>query len=312
MMRAMDDPLEILLTVGDWVRYAATRFAESDLAYGHGTEDPLDEAYALVVSALGIGPELPPAYHASRLLPEERRRLAALVEERITTRRPVPYLTHVAYCAGLRFYVDERVLIPRSPLAELIGARFEPWIDALRVRRILDLGTGSGALAVACALAFPDAVVTATDLSADALEVARINVDRHGLETRIALRQGDLYDAFLGASAPFDLIVSNPPYVPEGRRGTLPAEYGHEPPLAFWAGADGLAVIDRILAGAVRWLHPEHGLLALECGDASPALYEKLRGCEGFVWPDLESGRRDVLLAPVVGLRGYTGYAGAR
>ncbi len=284
------------MTVGDWVRYAATRFAHADLGYGHGTEDPLDEAYALVVSALGLGPELPAPYHASRLLPAERRRLAELVRARVETRRPVPYLTHEAYFAGLRLYVDERVLVPRSPLAELVAARFEPWIEPLVVRRILDLGTGSGALAVACALAFPDATVVATDLSREALEVAEVNVRRYGLEARVELREGDLYHALAAGTAPFDLIVSNPPYVPEGRRGTLPAEYGHEPALAFWAGDDGLAVLRPLLAGAGARLDPDHGLLAVECGDSAPALYATLLG-EGFVWPDLDGGRRDVLLA---------------
>lgn len=301
-MPAMDEPIDTLLTVGDWVRYAASRFAAAEIVCGHGTEDVLDEAAALVVSALGLGPELPAVHHAARLLREERRRLLALVEERIATRRPVPYLTHEAYFAGLRFYVDERVLVPRSPLAELVAERFVPWIEPLRVRRILDLGTGSGALAIACAHAFPDAVVVATDLSDDALEVARINVRRHGLEGRVELRAGHLYQALVTADAPFDLLVSNPPYVSSLRRGTLPAEYAHEPDLAFWAGADGLEVILPLLAGAEAWLEPNHGLLAVECGDAAPRLYESLVG-EGFVWPDLESGRRDVLLATVGALR---------
>ena len=301
-MRAMDDPLATLLTVGDWVRYAASRFAEADLGYGHGTEDPLDEAYALVVSALGLGPELPAAHHASRLLLGERQRLRKLIEERIETRRPVPYLTHEAYFAGLRFYVDERVLIPRSPLAELIAARFEPWLEPLAVRRILDLGTGSGALAVACAFAFPDASLVATDISEDALEVARINLRRHGLEARIELRGGDLYGALSRPTTPFDLIVSNPPYVPLALRRTFPPEHRHEPDLAFWAGDDGLNVLRPLLAEAHAHLHPQHGLLAVECGDAAPALWEQLSG-EGFVWPDLESGRRDVLLAGVAALR---------
>lgn len=311
MMRAMDDdPLETLLTVGDWIRYAASRFARADLAYGHGTEDPLDEAVALVVSALGLGPELPPVYHAARLLREERARIAELVRRRIETRLPLPYLTREAYFAGLRFYVDERVLVPRSPLAELLAERFEPWIDPLRVRHVLDLGTGSGALAVAAAFAFPDARVVATDLSPDALEVAAINVRRHGLEDRVALRAGALYEPLASDDGPFDLVLSNPPYVPESRRGRLPPEYAHEPDLAFWAGADGLAVLRPLLAGAPRWLAPGHGLLAAECGDAAPALADLLVG-EGVVWPDLESGRRDVVLATRDALVGWGGDARA-
>ena len=197
-----------------------------------------------------------------RVPPAQRPRIEELLATRISSRRPLPYLTGEAWFAGLPFYVDERVLIPRSPFAELIASRFEPWLDPARVRRILEIGTGSGCIAVALALAFPDSSVVATDISADALAVARLNVQRHGLADRVELVQADL---FAGLEGVFDLIVTNPPYVPEEEVADLSARVRPRTAAGACFRVDGMETPARILHHAARFLTP-HGWLALEVG----------------------------------------------
>ena len=273
----------------DWTE---RRFAAAGLCYGHGADEARSEAVFLVCGAL----DLPFGLDASELdLPlscADSERVQELARERISARKPVAYLLNKAWFAELPLYVDERVLVPRSPLAEVALGEFAPWIRRDQVRDILDLGTGSGCLAIACARVFPEARVDAADLSPAALEVAKINRARHGLQERIALIQSDVYEA-LGDKR-YDVIVSNPPYVPVAAMATLPAEYQHEPPLALRAGADGLAIVDRILLDAHRHLR-DHGVLVAEVGNRREALEAKYPRTP-FMWLELEHGGEGVFL----------------
>jgi len=252
-------------SLADLVRWATGRLTSARLHYGHGTDNPADEAAWLVAHSAGIRPPvLTPAALARPAPPALRQAVAGLVAERIQTRRPAAYLLGEAWFGGLPFHVDERVLVPRSHLAEAASAQFASLIDPARVRRILEIGTGSGCLAVVLARAFPAALVDAADVSPAALEVARRNVARHRLGRRIRLVRSDIY-AGLPPGRRYDLIVSNPPYVPDQRIGRFPPEYQHEPRLALAGGADGLDLVERLLDGAGARLTP-HGLLALEVG----------------------------------------------
>lgn len=265
-----------LKTIIDFVRWGASRFAAAGLHYGHGTDNAVDEALVLVRHALHLDHDLPREFYAARLTEPEKRAVVELIERRIDERVPAPYLTGEAWFAGLPFHVDRRVLIPRSPFAELIDNGFEPWLEAGRVERVLDLCTGSGCIAVACALAFPAAEVDAVELSPEALEVARRNVARHGLEDRVVLLEGDLWAPVAGRR--YDLIVSNPPYVSDEAMAALPPEYAHEPELGLRSGAEGLDVVARILAGAREHLRPG-GVLVVEVGDSADAV--------ALAWPEL-------------------------
>lgn len=268
--------LDTLTTITDFVRWGASRFAEADLHYGHGTDNPVDEALVLVRHALHLGHDLPPEFYAARLTDAEKRAVVELLERRITERVPAPYLTGEAWFAGLPFFVDRRVLIPRSPFAELIDNGFEPWLEPGRMERVLDLCTGSGCIAVACALAFPAAEVDAVELSPEALEVARRNVARHAVEDQVILLEGDLWAPVSGRR--YDLVVSNPPYVSDAAMAALPPEHAHEPELGLRSGAEGLDVVARILDGARAHLKPG-GVLVVEVGEAAEAV---ARG-----WPEL-------------------------
>lgn len=299
-MARQDEPLEYCQNGIDWIRYATTRFAQSDLSYGQGTEDALEEARWLVMAALGWDPEWPAEALAGRLLPSEKVRILELIERRIRERRPLAYLVGETYFFGLRLKVDERVLIPRSPIGELLDRHFEPWIKSASVRRILDYGTGSGALAIGCALAFPDSVVDAVDSSNEALAVAAINRDRYGLSHRLHLRQGSRLEP--SPRGPYDLIVSNPPYVDERTMAHLPAEYAAEPSLALSGGESGLTVITQILAAAGNCLAPE-GVLVLEVGSSSVAVRDRWPEF-AWTWPELASGRPDVLVVHACDLDG--------
>ncbi len=278
-------------SVREFVLAAASRFEAAGLYYGHGTDNPHDEAVYLVFRALDLPFDVAEARLDETLGADQCLHLQSLIQARIETRRPVAYLLNEAWFAGLPFYVDERVLIPRSPIAELIATGFAPWLTR-SPGRILDLCTGSGCIGIATAHRFPEARVDAADLSSEALAVARINVDKHGLAGRVALHESDLFDAL--GDARYDLIICNPPYVPETSMRTLPEEYRHEPSLGLRAGDDGLALVDRILAEAREYL-TDDGLLIVEVGE-SQSLVEATYPQLPLTWLEFANGGEGVLL----------------
>ena len=274
------------------IHWGADRFDKAGLVYGHGTDNALDEAASLVLYVLEIGYEQPDTVLDTEISAADCERVMALLEQRVQTRKPAAYLMDEAWFAGMPFYVDERVLVPRSPIAELIVARFVPWVDVNRVHNILDIGTGSGCIALACAAAFPQAQIDATDVSRDALDVARINRQRHGMEERVKLIESDLFSALEGKR--YDIIVSNPPYVPREDVLQLAEEYQHEPASGLIAGEDGLDIVVRLLRDAALYL-ADNGILVVEVGythDALQAQYPEVP----FIWLDFEQGGTGVLL----------------
>lgn len=301
-MQQLDTIPPELRTMRDFVRWAASRFQEAGLVFGHGTDNALDEAAALVLHALHLPMDLAAAWWESRVTAEEAEAIMVLVRRRILERQPLAYLTREAWFAGLPFYVDERVLVPRSPIAEAIQQRFGPWLQADEVERVLDLGTGSGCIAIACAYAFYEAEVDAVDVSAEALEVARTNVARHHLQERVHLVQSDLFEA-LPAERVYDLIVSNPPYVDARDMRELPPEYRHEPRLGLAAGEDGLDLVRRILRQARSRL-TEQGVLVVEVGNSAPALEAAFPEVP-FVWLEFEHGEGEVFLLTAEQLTEY-------
>ena len=279
-------------SVRDFIYLIERRFAKAKLYFGHGTANARDEAAWLVASVLDI-PFAGLDAHAERVLTEpERKSVLDLAETRIAARKPLAYLLHEAWFAGLKFYVDERVIVPRSLIGEFINEQFQPWINAARTQRILDLCTGSGCIAIAAALAFPHAQVDGADISDDALEVARINVERHRLGARVQLVQSDLFQGLAGRH--YDLILSNPPYVDAPDMAALPAEYRHEPALALASGEHGLNAIVRILGAAAAHLNPDGALIA-EVGNSCTALQQHFPDV-AFVWLTGDSGDESVFL----------------
>ena len=287
-----DKSIAALRTVADAIRWAEEKLALARIYFGHGTDNALDEAAWLVSAAIAVPPAELAKHHRRPIAAAARARLKELVEQRIATRKPAAYLLNEAWFAGLRFYVDERVIVPRSLTGEFIRQGFTPWVDATRVRKILDLCTGSGCMAIACAVAFPSAQVDAADISNDALAVARINVDTHGLGDRVRLLQADLFSNLAGNR--YDVIVTNPPYVGRAEMRTLPQEYRHEPRLALESGASGLDAITRILRDAADYLEPE-GVLIAEVGNSNTALQKKFPRVP-FHWLTTGSGDDSVFL----------------
>lgn len=282
-----------LRTVRDLLRFAVSRFREAELFFGHGFTDARHEAGYLIGWALHLPHATFDDWLDARLTATERERVLTLIEQRITTRKPAAYLTGEAWLGEFRFTVDERVLIPRSFIADLLGDQFAPWVrEPDDVESALDLCTGSGCLAVLLANAFSNAHVDAADLSDDALAVARGNVDDHGLGDRIELLKSDLFDALAGRR--YDVIVSNPPYVDALSMAALPAEYRHEPALGLAAGNDGLDLVHRLLRDAHRHLTPT-GILVVEIGHNRDAL-EAACPDIAFTWLDTPAGDEYVFL----------------
>jgi len=283
-----------LVSLRDVLRWATTQFNAAELFYGHGNADALNDALQLILHSLHLpATEFPELFADARLTRAEKQAIAELIERRLVDRVPVPYLTHEAWFAGLPFYVDERVLIPRSPFAELIQEQFMPWLlEPDSVANILDLCTGGGCIAIACAEAFPEAHVDAIDISTDALDVANINIAKHHLNDQVKAIESNLWAALDGQQ--YDLIVSNPPYVGAAEMASLPEEYRHEPTSALEAEDNGLALVEIILLRAVEFLTPT-GLLFVEVGNSDYAVMEKWPDTE-FTWLDFELGGHGVFM----------------
>ena len=279
-----------LHTVRDFLRYAVTTFTRAELYFGHGAGTAIDEAAFIILEALRLPIEDINPWLDARLVAAEKDALAALIEARVKTRKPAAYLLNKAYIQGLPFYVDERVIVPRSYIGEILAGEPAFLPAPTDVRSVLDLCTGSGCLAVLAALAFPDAEVHAADISADALDVAARNVADHGLEDRITLHRGDLFEP-LGARQ-FDLILANPPYVDARAMAALPPEFRAEPALALAGGADGLDIVRRILSEAPRRLNAGGGLLC-EFGTGREILEAEYARLD-FLWPSSEEGDGEV------------------
>jgi len=286
------DEIDSLETITDWIRWGTSRLLGSGVFFGHGCDNAFDESAYLVLHALHLPPDTPSGYLSSRLTRAERNVVRELLERRATTRRPAAYLTQHARFAGLDFFVNEHVLIPRSPIAELIEAGFEPWLGGRTPTRLLDLCTGSGCIAIAMAAQFPDTPIDAADVSEEALSVAKRNVNAYHLGDQIETISSDLFSALDGRS--YDLIVSNPPYVSETEMAELPEEYLHEPPLGLAGGEEGLDFVFRILRDAARYLRPE-GILVVEVGNSEDALTCRCPEIP-FLWLEFERGGRGVFL----------------
>lgn len=300
MKERFEDITAHLYSATDFIRWGASRFAEAGLHYGHGTDNPIDEAVALVLHALHLPHGCPDRLLDARLTAGEKAEIYRLLAKRLDERVPAAYLTGETWFAGLRFVSDARALVPRSPIAEMIEARFEPWVDADDVRGVLDLCTGGGCIAIACAHAFPGAAVDAVDISADALSLARENVEMYGMETQVTLYEGDLF-ATLPRGSRYDIIVSNPPYVDAHDMASLPGEFHHEPELGLAAGEDGLDIVRRILAAAPEWLSDD-GILVVEVGNSAAALEDAFPGID-FTWVEFERGGEGVFLLTAAQLR---------
>ncbi|MGM0480586.1 MAG: 50S ribosomal protein L3 N(5)-glutamine methyltransferase [Pseudomonadota bacterium] len=287
----MENAVQDLHTIDDLLRWSITQMTGEGLYFGHGTVNAVEEARVLLGFLLKLSPdELFDSRHC-RLTRDEKMAYLELLKQRIERRKPAAYLTQQSWFAGLPFYVDERVLIPRSPLAELIENDFQPWLQEPPAR-ILDLCTGSGCIAIACAYAFSEAEIDAVDLSTDALLVAEQNITEHGMQNRVFPLRSDLFEQLTGER--YDLIVSNPPYVDRDDMADLPAEYQHEPEMGLAAGDDGLELVDTMLLQAADHLNPE-GLLICEVGNSMPALNDKYPKTP-FLWVEFERGGDGVFI----------------
>jgi len=282
-----------LRCIRDLLRYAVTRFNQAGLNFGHGSDNAYDEAAYLILHTLHLPLDRLEPFFDAVLLPEEILGVLSVIERRVSERLPAAYITQEAWLGECRFYVDERVIVPRSHIAELIDEGFTTWLpDSDKVKRALDLCTGSGCLAILLALGFPGATVDAADLSVGALQVARRNVDDYGLSRRVKLVQSDLFDGLVGTR--YQLIVSNPPYVDEASMRSLPQEYQHEPVQALAGGRDGLDLVRRILEQARKQLSPG-GILVVEVGNGRQAVEDAFPDLQP-TWLETRAGGDQVFL----------------
>ncbi|MDB6084981.1 MAG: ribosomal protein glutamine methyltransferase [Gammaproteobacteria bacterium] len=287
-------------SVGAAIERCTRALKRARVHFGHGTDNARDEAAELVFFVAGIEHSEGNGAYGRPLTARRRARVDELLRRRIEERIPLPYLTHRAFFAGLELHVDERVLVPRSPIAELISNRFAPWAPARRIRRILDVGTGSGAIALASAKAFPRARVDAVDISAAALQVCRRNVRRLGLGKRVTALLSDHFAAVQGRR--YDIIVSNPPYVGSAEMRTLPREYGHEPKIGLGAGTDGLSSVRAIFSAARQHLEDD-GILVVEVGNTEHTLMRAFPRLP-FIWPAISMGGGGVFVLRAADLLG--------
>ncbi|WP_298610584.1 50S ribosomal protein L3 N(5)-glutamine methyltransferase [uncultured Thiothrix sp.] len=281
-----------LSSILDFIRWGASQFRAAELSFSHGMASALDEAAYLVLHSLHLPVDTPELYFSSKLTQAEKIKVMDTLERRIIERKPAAYLTNEAWFAGLPFYVDERVLVPRSPIAELVEKQFYPWTDESQVAHILDLCTGSGCIGIACAYAFPHAEIDLSDVSADALAVAKLNIARHGVQAHVQALESDLFTHL--SSKRYDLIVSNPPYVDAAEIAEMSIEFQHEPLIGLAAGTDGLDIAHRILASAREHLS-EHGILIVEVGNSQFALTEAYPEVP-FQWLEFERGGDGIFL----------------
>jgi len=289
----MKNITEKLESIADILHDAEHRFISAGLHFGHGTDNAWDDAVAIVRYVLHLPVDVDESIGERHLDHTERQKILSLIDQRIKVRIPVPYLTHEAWFAGLPFYIDERVIIPRSPFAELIQNHFVPWVsDVNAINHILDLCTGSGCIGIACAFAFPKASIDAVDIDSATLDVAELNVSKYELIGRVNLIESDLFQAL--PKKQYDIIISNPPYVSDANVKALPEEYHHEPGHALSSGADGLFHVKQILQQAADYLTDE-GILLVEVGCAQPAL-EKAFPSFSFIWLEFEYGGEGVFL----------------
>ncbi|MES4613737.1 MAG: 50S ribosomal protein L3 N(5)-glutamine methyltransferase [Ewingella sp.] len=287
----VDEAVGELHTIQDMLRWTVSRLNAANVYYGHGTDNPWDEAVQLVLPSVFLPLDIPEDMHTARLTSSERHRIVERVIRRVNERVPVAYLTNKAWFCGMEFYVDERVLVPRSPIGELIDNRFSGILRD-KPQHILDMCTGSGCIAIACAYAFPETEVDAVDISADALAVAERNIEAHGVENWVTPIRSDLFRELV--SLQYDLIVTNPPYVDEEDMSDLPQEYRHEPELGLASGTDGLKLTRRILACAPDYL-TEQGVLICEVGNSMVHLMEQYPDIP-FTWLEFENGGDGVFM----------------
>jgi ribosomal protein L3 glutamine methyltransferase len=289
---ALDLPAPDPATVEQLIHYGTLMFEQAVLWFGHGTDNAFDEAAELVFFGAGLRHEDAADVYSRQVSAAERATVLALFRRRVDERVPAAYLTRRMWFAGHEFYVDQRVLVPRSPIAELVEAQYQPWIAASNIRRILDIGTGSGCIAIASALVLSSAHVDAADISDDALAVTSLNIARHDVQSRVRAIRSDVFDALAGER--YDIIVSNPPYVGDLEMAQLPQEYRHEPASGLHAGVDGLDVVRRILREASAHLQP-HGILIVEVGNSESAVIEAYPHVP-FTWLEFERGGGGVFL----------------
>lgn len=291
-MQIPDANLALIRTVQGMIDWGAEHFQQQGLYYGHGTDNAYDEAAWLVLHALSLPIDLASDYQGHLISEAGKNQAVTLLQARIDSRKPAAYLTGQTWFCGLPFKINESVLVPRSPIAQLIETGFAPWLEPESVSRVLDLCTGSGCIGIASAYAFPDAQVDLSDISEPALEVARLNIEEHGLEARVTALQSDVFDQLPHKA--YDLIVSNPPYVDANDLASMPDEYHREPVLGLAAGHDGLEIVRRILRQAREYLSGD-GILVVEVGNSQQAVINAYPDLP-FLWLEFERGGEGVFL----------------